>query len=70
MSSFFSFFLGFILIDCMLYLLFLDLILYLRSEEEHALYFKIEVLMITSSMITRLISRLLCSILIHEYILI
>ena len=35
-----------------------DLILYLRSEEEHALDIWIEVLMIIFSMVARLISRL------------
>ena len=38
-----------------------DLILYLRSEEEHALDIWIEVLMIIFSMVARLISRLSCS---------
>ena len=38
-----------------------DLILYLRSEEEHALDIWIEVLMTIFSMVARLISRLSCS---------
>ena len=38
-----------------------NLILYLRSEEEHAFDFKIRILMMIFSMIARLISRLLCS---------
>ena len=38
-----------------------DLILYLRSEEEHAFDFKIRILMMIFSMIARLISRLSCS---------
>ena len=38
-----------------------DLILYLGSEEEHALDIKIEVLMIIFSTVTRVISRLSCS---------
>ena len=50
------------------------LILYLWSEEKHALNFKIEILIRIYSLITRLISRLLCSglgtINDHEYILI
>ena len=50
------------------------LILYLWSEEKHALNFKIEILIRIYSLITRLISRLLCSGLgtidDHEYILI
>ena len=35
-----------------------DLVLYLRSEEEHAFDFKIRILMMIFSMIARLISRL------------
>ena len=38
-----------------------DLILYLKSEEEHAFDFKIRILMMIFSMIARLISRLSCS---------
>ena len=38
-----------------------DLILHLRSEEEHALDISIEVLMIIFSKVARLISRLSCS---------
>lgn len=37
------------------------LILYFGSREEYALDFKIKVLMIISSIATRLISKLLCS---------
>ena len=38
-----------------------DLVLYLRSEEEHAFDFKNNDLMMIFSMIARLISRLSCS---------
>ena len=38
-----------------------DLILYLRSEDKHALDFKIDISMRISSMKTRSISRLSCS---------
>ena len=51
-----------------------DLILYLRSEEEHAFDFKIRILMMIFSIIARLISRLSCSVLgkinDHKYMLI